>query len=338
MPTAQRFQGVFRSRQEQLVGLDRILTPRSCVCQNADARRPHSGEGSYKTPARFAGKLLSDPIKAAWLELPSRNGLPTRMFRRSASVPEALSVGKVTIQAFGGRSTRTAVDGGPRGRNLRNWDSVPTRSEQTGGDRDDMKDACLRPQQIGTETQLNPQLPESECTTALPGRRWRDQSQMFWGSLGFSVREIWRTHHDRRFAREETAARKGRLAEVLLPCGTWRTRARRWVALVEEGRSNAVHRLARWGTGLSQWHTGFRRWSSRVQGARTRIDIAYCNEDRQRLLQRGSTAPITWIAGSNLAGRKRPEAAAGHWAPAGRSTRRTRVSSVARANCLPSGE
>ena len=66
------------------------------------------------------------------------------------------------------------------------------------------------------------------------------------------------------------------------PCGTWRTRARRRVALAEDGRTNAVHRLALSGTGLGQWHTGFRRWSSRVQGDATSVDSVYCNEDRQR--------------------------------------------------------
>ena len=73
-----------------------------------------------------------------------------------------------------------------------------------------------------------------------------------------------------------------RVCHGLGPCGTWRTRARRRVALAGEGRPNAVHRLALSGTGLGQWHTGFRRWSSRVQGDATRIDSVCCNEDRQR--------------------------------------------------------
>ena len=78
-----------------------------------------------------------------------------------------------------------------------------------------------------------------------------------------------------------------RVCHGLGPCGTWRTRVpRRRVALAEEGRPNAVHRLAPWGTGPSQWHTVFRRWSSRMQGDATRIDSVHCNENRQRRVAR----------------------------------------------------
>ena len=73
-----------------------------------------------------------------------------------------------------------------------------------------------------------------------------------------------------------------RVCHGLGPCGTWRTRGRRRVALAEDGRPNAVHRLALSVTGLGQWHTGFRRWSSRVQGDATSIDSVCCNEDRLR--------------------------------------------------------
>jgi hypothetical protein len=53
-----------RGARQTLAGPDRILALRSCVRQNADARKPHSGECSHKTAARSASKVREDPIKA----------------------------------------------------------------------------------------------------------------------------------------------------------------------------------------------------------------------------------------------------------------------------------
>ena len=61
-PNAQR-----QEREGPAWGLDRIFAHRSCVRQNADARKPHSGECSHKMAARFAGKVRRNPIEAlAW--------------------------------------------------------------------------------------------------------------------------------------------------------------------------------------------------------------------------------------------------------------------------------